>query len=96
MKSEVIAVVGVLTVVISVLVKILGGPDQIKKNYRRKSTEGLSTVFFGLSFVSYLLWTLYGVLKGDLVVVLGQGLGVLITGAVVYQIWIYRGSKDES
>lgn len=93
MKNDMLVIVSVLTIVISILVKVLGGPDQIRKNYVRKSTKGLSSIFFSLSLVSYLLWTLYGVLKGDWVVVLGQGLGVLITGVVVYQIWIYRGNS---
>ena len=73
-----IAVLGTLTVIFSVLAKIIGLPDQIKKNHQRRSTEGLSLTFFGIGFISYILWTMYGIIQSDLVIVLGQGLGVLL------------------
>ncbi len=83
-------VIGVLTLVIGILVKAVGLPDQIKKNYNRKSTEGLSTWFMALSCVSYSLWTFHGILQKDMVLVLGQGLGILTTGIILWQIFIYR------
>jgi uncharacterized protein with PQ loop repeat len=55
-------IVGVLTVIIGILVKIIGFPDQFRLNYKRKSTKGLSTLFFALAFVSYILWTVHGIL----------------------------------
>ena len=85
--------VGIATVILGTLVKLLGFPDQFLKNYRRKSTEGLSTIFIVLAFFSYILWTLHGVLQKDWVLIVGQGLGVITTGAIVYQIFIYRKKK---
>lgn len=85
-----VAIVGVLTVIFGVIVKVVGFPDQIRSNKKRRSTKGLSTTFIGLSFVTYSLWTLYGVLKGDPIVYLGQGIGIITTGIILYQIWIYR------
>jgi MtN3 and saliva related transmembrane protein len=90
MSPRVLAIVGVATTVISILVKIVGLPDQIRKNYRRKSTSGLSIPFFTLGLVSYGLWTLYGALKGDWVLILGQGVGMLTMGVIAWQIYIYR------
>lgn len=87
------SIIGVLTVVVGLLVKLLGFPDQFLKNHRRKSTEGLSSVFYYLAFVSYMLWTVHGVLQKDWVVILGQGVGVLTTGAIVCQLLIYRKKK---
>ena len=86
-------VIGFLTTILSILIKVVGFPDQIRKNYQRKSTEGLSSSFYILSFVTYLLWTLHGVMQKDWVVILGQGLGILTTGFIVYQIFIYRKKK---
>jgi uncharacterized protein with PQ loop repeat len=83
-------IIGFLTLVIGILVKIMGLPDQIRKNSARKSTEGLSTTFMVLSFVAYLLWTLHGILQKDTVLILGQGLGILTTGIVLIQIYLYR------
>lgn len=50
MKAEIILVIGVLTTILSLLTKLIGFPDQIKKNYTRKSTEGVSATFFILAF----------------------------------------------
>jgi uncharacterized protein with PQ loop repeat len=83
-------IVGTLTVIVGLVVKLLGFPDQFLKNYKRKSTDGLSSIFIILAFVSYILWTLHGFFQQDLVLILGQGVGVLTTGAIVYQIFIYR------
>lgn len=83
-------IIGVLTTVLSIAVKIVGFPDQIKKNYKRKSTEGLSVPFYVLSFLVYILWVLHGILQKDWVVALGQGLGVVTTGMILYQVYIYR------
>lgn len=83
-------IIGLLTTILSVLIKVIGFPDQIKKNYKRKSTEGLSSTFYILSFITYMLWTLHGVLQKDWVVILGQGLGIITTGIIVYQIFLYK------
>lgn len=84
------AIVGFLTVALGVLVKLVGFPDQIRRNYKNKSTEGLSTPFIVLSFLAYAMWTLHGILVGDMVIVVGQGLGIITTGAILWQIYIYR------
>ena len=83
-------IIGLLTTILSILIKVIGFPDQIKKNYKRKSTEGLSSTFYILSFITYMLWTLHGVLQKDWVVILGQGLGIITTGIIVYQIFLYK------
>lgn len=94
MSNAVVATVGTMTVIASVFVKFIGLPDQFRKNLRRKSTKGLSTTFIVTSVVAYSLWTIYGILQKDWVVVLGQGAGVLTTGAVAYQIWLYRKNEE--
>lgn len=96
MSLDFIWIVGVLTALVSILVKILGLPDQIRKNHKRKSTEGLSVWFFFLGFVSYALWTLYGLLRQDWVVTIGQGVGMITMGIIAYQIWLYREKRREN
>jgi len=73
------AIIGVMTVVIGILVKLIGFPDQFRLNYKRKSTKGLSTLFYILAFFSYILWTLHGILQKDWVLILGQGIGILLS-----------------
>lgn len=89
-KATLIGAIGVATTIVAILVKVVGLPDQVIKNHKRKSTEGLSVPFFLLGLLSYILWTTYGLLKGDMVVALGQGIGVLTMGVIAYQIWLYR------
>ncbi len=87
------AIIGVLTVSVGILVKVLGFPDQFRKNYKKKSTEGLSTIFIMLAFISYILWTTHGILQNDMVLVLGQGVGILTTGMIVFQVFYYKKHK---
>lgn len=94
MSAEFIGIVGFATAFISILVKAIGLPDQIRKNYRRKSTEGLSVAFFLLSVLAYALWTFYGVLKKDYVLIFGQGFGMITMVIIAYQIWLYKGKKS--
>jgi len=86
-------IVGVLTTILSVVIKVVGFPDQMRKNFKRKSTEGVSTAFYVLSVITYIVWTIYGILRNDIVVVISQALGIITTGIIVYQIIIYRKKK---
>ncbi len=86
-----IPIIGTIVAILSVASKVIGAPDQIRKNLRRKSTEGLSLVFYGFSFVTYFFWALYGALREDWVVFLAHGfLGCIVTGTVLFQFFIYR------
>lgn len=87
------AIVGVLTVVIGIVVKVVGFPDQFRLNYKRKSTKGVSTLFYVLAFFSYVLWTTHGILQNDWVLIAGQGVGIVSTGLIVVQIIAYRKKK---
>ena len=86
-------IIGLLTIVIGILVKVIGFPDQFRKNYQRKSTEGLSSIFIVLAFVSYILWTTHGILQNDLVLIIGQGVGIITVGMILFQIILYRKNK---
>ena len=86
-------IIGILTIVMGILVKIIGFPDQFRINFKRKSTKGVSTLFYILAFVSYLLWTIHGFLQDDWVLIIGQGVGIITTGMIVAQIIIYRKNK---
>ena len=86
-------IIAILTLTFGILVKIIGFPDQIIKNYKRKSTEGLSTKFIILSVIVYLLWTIHGFLQKDWVLFFGQGLGIITTGIILIQIIYYKNTK---
>ena len=90
MKLDVAAAVAILTTILSVVVKVVGVPDQIKSNHIRKSVEGLSVWFIFLSFFSYLMWMVHGLFIHDWSLIVGQGLGVITTGIIVGQFFKYR------
>ena len=86
-----VVVIGIAVFTVSLLTKVIGFPDQLMRNFRRKSTEGVSFSFAILSFISYILWGIYGLLQQDWVVLWAQGiLGSAITGAILYQFFLYR------
>ena len=86
-------VIAVLTVSVGIVAKLIGHPDQILENHRRKSTEGLSTKMIVIAVVGYSLWTIHGILQGDWVLIVGQGLGVVTSGTILTQIVVYRESN---
>ena len=92
MNFDLLSIVGFLTVGCSFALKFIGFPAQIQKIRKTNSTEGLSLTLFIISFVSYVMWTLYGVLKKDWVTIIGQGIGIFVSGAVLYLI-LTKGRK---
>lgn len=89
MELTIAGIIGTLTLIFGVLVKVIGFPAQIKKNSERKSTEGLSTLMIALTFIAYILWTAHGFIKKDMVLILGQGVGIITTGIILFQIMKY-------
>ena len=89
------SLVAILTIAMGITVKMIGFPAQFRLNYQRKSTVGLSTIFILLSFGSYVLWTLHGTFQGDWVLIVGQGFGIITSGAILAQIFLYRNKKDK-
>lgn len=88
------AFVTIMTTVLSVAVKVVGMPAQIKSNYLRKSTTGLSGWFMLTTLVSYMLWVVHGIQVHDMALVIGQGLGALVTAVIVTQMLTYRGTSQ--
>jgi uncharacterized protein with PQ loop repeat len=86
-------VVGSATILCSVLAKGVGIPDQIRQNFVRKSTEGVSLTNQAVGFVAYFFWTFYGFLRHDPVLIYGQALGVILTGVMLLQFALYKPSS---
>jgi uncharacterized protein with PQ loop repeat len=88
--------VGPSVLLISILTKILGEPDQIRRNWARRSTSGVSPLLYVLGFLSYCLWTLHGFLHGDPFLIGAQSVGIMTSGIVLVQMWIYRIRQESS
>jgi uncharacterized protein with PQ loop repeat len=85
--------IAILTTIFSVAVKVIGMPDQIRSNFQRKSTEGLSSWFLVFTLISYCMWVLHGITTHDMTLVIGQGIGVVATSIIVWQMIKYRKNK---
>ena len=88
-----IQIFGVLTLIGSYAIKLIGFPEQIQKIRKAKSTNGISKILFITSFISFVLWTIYGYLKDDWVIMYGQGLGAIVGGILLYYLWKYRKTE---
>lgn len=93
-KEAIIQIIGVLTLMASYAIKLIGFPEQIQKIRKSKSVNGISSALFITSFISFFLWTIYGILKGDWVIILAQGLGVIVGGILLFYLWKYGKKKS--
>jgi len=80
----------IITVVLSLLVTGLGLTAQVRKNYTRRSVEGLSLFYFVLLAISYSFWSFYGIVQKDIVLIIPMTLGMIVSWVVVGQFWLYR------
>jgi len=96
MPDVLLAMVGTAATVVSIAVKAVGLPDQIRANAARRSTQGLSGPFVVLGGISYGLWTAYGALLGDLPLLLGQGAGLAAMGVIAWQMVRYRKAEADA
>jgi uncharacterized protein with PQ loop repeat len=88
--------VAVLTMVFGILVKVIGIPDQIRQNFKRKSTAGVSLPNQAVGFLAYFFWTFHGILRHDATLIYAQGLGVVTTGIVLLQFFLYRKRRNDA
>ncbi len=77
------AVISTLTLISTLSVKLIGFPAQMQKVRKAGHVEGVSILHFSLSFITYTLWTIHGIVKQDNTVIFGQGLGVVAAGMLL-------------
>ena len=83
-------IIGVITVLLSLIVTGLGLSAQVRKNRERKSVEGLSFFYFSVLAISYSFWVLYGIMLKDWVLIIPMTIGALMSLVVVFQFFLYR------
>ena len=84
------SVIKIITVVLSLIVTGLGLTSQVRKNYQRKSMEGLSFFYFSILAISYTFWSIYGFVQNDLVLIIPMTLGAIMSWVVVGQFLIFK------
>lgn len=95
MTFDQITIVGLSTITASYMIKLIGFPQQAIKIYKSKTTNNVSWFLFLSSFISYILWTYYGYLKNDWVIMWGQSVGILTSGIVLYLLYKFRNNNRE-
>ncbi|WP_124643236.1 SemiSWEET family transporter [Amniculibacterium aquaticum] len=89
-------IIGILTVLTSLAVKIIGYPSQILQIHKNKKVDNISLTLAITSFVTYVCWTIHGIIKNDVVVIAGQSLGILTSGILLFQILKYRNTNHKN
>ena len=82
--------VGLLAMISSMVIIIVGLPAQIYLNYIRKSTKGLSVVLMISGCWSYCVWALYGFYKMDKFILYAQAPGFFLGLILILQIFYYK------
>jgi uncharacterized protein with PQ loop repeat len=90
---ETVDIVGITASFISVIYTGLGMPVQIYKNFKVKSTKGLSLSMMILMFSTLTSWVIYGILKIDWYIVIPNFIGMITVSIIFVQFWIYRKSS---
>jgi MtN3 and saliva related transmembrane protein len=57
---------------------------QLVRAWRTRSTRDISLPMFSLLVLGIFLWLLYGVLIGDLPLILANGVSLCFTGSILY------------
>jgi len=63
---------------------------QVLKTWRRQSAEDLSMGTFGTFFVGVICWLAYGILIGDLPIILANVVTLVLAGAILVLAFIFN------
>ena len=86
-------IIGLLTIITSLAVKVIGYPAQIIEIQKSKSVQGVSLTLSILSVITYVCWTIHGIIQKDMVVVWSQSLGIVMSIIVLWQVIYFRQTK---
>jgi len=75
-----------------IIVALFGLPAQIIKNYKNKSTRGLSLSFWGLAYINCWLWLSYGSAKEipDWYIIVANIPFLFFASIILLQFFFYR------
>jgi uncharacterized protein with PQ loop repeat len=89
-------IMGWIATIITVTYTGYGLPVQFYKNYKMKSTKGLSLSMIIMMFLTFLSWVIYAAMKSppDHYIMVCNFVGAVGALFILIQFWIYR--KPES
>lgn len=83
-------IISTLTVVASFSTKLIGAPSQIKRLVETKNSESFSILHNSIIFIAYCLWAIHGYLQKDVTVMIGQGIGIISSGLILFFVLKYK------
>ena len=85
-------ILGTAACCMGVIVALVGLPIQIVKNYRRKSVEGISIVFWVLVYLNGWLWLAYGYSMSDIdwYLIAANAPGLFFVSILLIQFYMYK------
>ena len=86
---------GMIALVTSLALALVGFPSQIYLNYRRKSTDGFSFIFTTIALPNSIAWFLYGMSKHEIdwFIVIANILCIVLLSMLLFQFLIYGKKK---
>lgn len=83
---------GFVALIITTIYTFLGLPSQILRNYKKKSTEGLSLFLIVMLSLTFCVWSLYSYFKvpRDYYILFSNSPGFFFSVVVLLQFWIYK------
>jgi uncharacterized protein with PQ loop repeat len=93
-----IDIMGWIATIITITYTGYGLPVQFRKNYKMKSTEGLSLSMITMMFLTFLSWVIYAAMKSppDYYIMVCNFVGAVGACVILIQFWMYRKSKSET
>ncbi|TFH02232.1 MAG: hypothetical protein E4H13_02695 [Calditrichales bacterium] len=83
---------GLTALIVTIIYTGFGLPVQIYKNFKSKTTYGLSLSMMVLLFLTFLSWVVYAWVKTprDFYIIISNAIGMISVSIIIYQFWAYR------
>ena len=87
-----LTVLTALTTIVGSVMAFSGAPQALKI-FRRKSAGDISALTYSILMVGAVVWIAYGIAIRSLPVVISNGIGFFMAGAIVVGCFLYPDSK---
>jgi uncharacterized protein with PQ loop repeat len=91
-------IMGWIATIITIAYTSYGLPVQFFRNYKKKSTEGLSLSMIIMMFLTFLSWVIYAAMKSppDRYIMVCNFIGAVGAFIILIQFWIYREPRNKT
>jgi uncharacterized protein with PQ loop repeat len=88
-------IMGWIATIVTITYTSYGLPVQFFKNYKKKSTQGLSLSMIIMMFMTFLSWVIYAAMKSppDYYIMVCNFIGAVGVLCILIQFWLYRNPQ---